>query len=283
MRPGALLTPTAGNPFTRAASLAARRHGVRVTGFPHGYYVCHSDSPRLAYHELSTVDAFMAYTPGSVPLFRRNLASHPPARGNAVSIEHDDTTFFRDRFRACADKPLPERIRRVMVLELALIQEWAGYHCAETMVNYHFYYGICRQLAEAGYDVVFKKRPKSVGWEGCDILKDIPRLRVETRPFEAPGVLDAVDAVVLQYGMSSTLHWSMCSGKTVIFADAGWEPWYPDVYEKMARRCRVLPCAYDANNRATFRREDLLRTVAEPPRRPDTAYLKDYLFPEEGR
>ncbi len=283
LRPKTLLTPTAGNPFTRAVSLAARRHGAHVTGFSHGYYICHSDSPRLAFHEMATVDAFMTLTPGSVPLFKRNLANHPPARGNAVSIEHDDTTLFRDRFRACADKPLPERIRRVMVLELSLIPEWAGYHCAETMVNYQFYYSLCKQLAEAGYDVVFKKRPKSVGWEGCDILKDIPRLRVETRPFEAPGVLDAVDAVVLQYGMSSTLHWSMCSDKTVIFADAGWEPWYPDVYEKMGRRCRVLPCAYDADNRATFRREDLLRVVSEPPHRPDTAYIEDYLFPEKGR
>lgn len=279
LRARTLLTPTAGNPFTRAVSLAARRHGAHVTGFSHGYYICHSDSPRLAFHEMATVDAFMAYTPGSVPLFQRNLANHPPARGNVVRIEHENTTLFRDQFRAAADKPLPERIRRVMVLEVSLIPEWAGYHCAETMVNYQFYYSLCKQLAEAGYDVVFKKRPKSVGWEGCNILKDIPRLRVETRPFEAPGVLDAVDAVVLQYGMSSTLHWSMCSNKTVIFADAGWEPWYPDVYEKMAKRCRVLPCVYDERGRATFRAEDLLRAVSEPPRRPDTDYLESYLFP----
>jgi hypothetical protein len=282
LKPRRMLTPTAGNPFTRAASLAVRRQGGHVTGFPHGYYICHYSSPRPAFHELATVDAFMAYTPGSVPLMRRNMATNPPPRGNRVEFLHENSTLFRDQWREWSARPLPERIRTVMVLELELIPEWAGYYCADGMVNYHFYYAVCRQLADAGYDVIFKKRPKSVGWEGCDILKDIPRLRVETRPFEAPGVLDAADAVLLQYGMSSTLHWSMCSNKTVIFADAGWEPWYPEVYAKMARRCRVLPCGYDEQGRATYRWEYLLGAVDAPPTPPDTAYLEDYLFPEEG-
>lgn len=280
LRPRHLFTPTGGNPFTRTASLAARRAGTHVTGFPHGYYICHSDSPRLAFHEMATVDSFMAYTPGSVPLFERNLAHNPPPQGNTVTIQHDNTPTLRDHWHAFARKPHPERIRTVMVLELSLVPEWAGYHIAESMVNYHFYRTLCSRLSELGYDVVFKRRPKDLDWDGVNIFLDIPRLRVVYEPFEAPGVLDGVDAVVFQYGMSSTMHWSMCTNKHLIFVDSGWEPWFSDVYERMALRCRVLPCTYDERNRAVFRDEDLLAALEPFPGLPDTSYLEAYLFPD---
>jgi hypothetical protein len=283
LRPRRLLTPTAGNPFTRAASLAARAAGAHVTGFPHGYYICHYSSPRPAFHELATVDSFMAYTPGSVPLMQRNLAINPPPRGNRVTIEHENSPVLRDRFDLWRDKPRPDRIKTVMVLELSLMSEWAGYHCAESMVNYHFYYSVCRTLSEAGYEVIFKKRPKGPQWDGVNILKDIPGLRVETRPLETPGVIERADAVMVQYAMSSTLFWSMCTNKTVIYVDSGWEPWFSDVYRKMIRRCRVLPCAYDEANRPVYSRETLLELLGRPPERPDASFIEAYLSPGPGQ
>jgi len=280
-RPRELLTPTAGNSFTRVASLAARRLGARVTGFPHGSYICHYSSPRPAFHELATVDAFVAYTPASARLMERNLALNPPPRANPVRILHDHDTTLSDRFAAWRDRPTAERIRSVMVCELSLIPEWAGYHCAETLVNYHFYYSVCRQLAQAGYEVVFKKRPKSLGWDGYNIFESIPGVRVETRPFEAPGVLDRVDAVMIQYAMSSTLYWAMCSNKTVLYVDSGWEPWFPDVYERMARRCRVLRCAYDDGNRPVYDPSELAGHLERRPEAPDAAFIGAYLTPDD--
>jgi len=277
--PRELLTSTAGNSFTRVASLAARRLGARVTGFPHGSYICHYQSPRQAFHELATVDAFVAYTPASARLMERNLALNPPPRANPVRILHEHNTALSDRFAACRRNPLPGRIRSIMVCELSLIPEWAGYHCADVMVNYHFYYSVCRQLAQAGYEVVFKKRPKSLGWDGYNIFESIPGVRVETRPFEAPGVLDQVDAVMIQYAMSSTLYWSMCSSKTVLYVDSGWEPWFPDVYERMARRCRVLRCAYDEANRPVYDPSELAAHMERSPEPPDADFIEAYLTP----
>jgi hypothetical protein len=279
LKPKQLLTPTAGNPFTRAVSLAARRFGTHVTGFPHGNYICHYSSPRPAFHELATVDSFMAYTPGSVPLMHRNMELNPPPRSNKVTFEHEDSPVLLDRFNLWRNRPLPRRIKSVMVLELALIPEWAGYHCAETMVNYHFYYSVCRTLTEAGYEVIFKKRPKSLQWDGINIFKNMPGVHVETRPLEAPGVIEQADAIMVQYAMSSTLFWSMCTNKTVIYVDSGWEPWFPDVYEKMARRCRVLQCSYDTRNRPVFSREALLNLLASPPEQPDCSFIDAYLSP----
>lgn len=273
------LSSTAGNPYIRALSLAVRKNGGTVTGFSHGYFTCHHSGQRLSFHELSTVNQFSAYTPGSVPLFRRNMEINPIPRGHTVSFVCDNTPLFKNLYESWKDKPLPDKIKTVMVLELSLIPEWAGYYAAEAMVNYHFYYSICKVLSENGYDVIFKKRPKSLAWEGFNLFEEIPRVRIIYDQFETPGVIDQADAIILQYGSSSTMKWAMCTNKTVIFADANWEPWFPDVYKSMEKRCRILHCGYDEQNRTVFCEKELLGLLAEKPERPDTEFMEKYLFP----
>lgn len=280
IRPRHLLAPTAGKTFVRALSLAVRNNGGKVTGFTHGYYICHYSSPRQALHEMATVDEFMAYSPGSVQLMQRNLALNPPPRNNPVRILHENSPVLLEQWNSWKNKPLPQEIKTVMVVELSLILEWSGFHCAESMVNYHFYYTLCKTLSDKGYNVIFKRRPKSLDWEGINIFANIPNVEIEYDLFEKPGVIDKADAVFIQYAMSSTLYWSMCTNKTVIYVDAGWEPWFPDVYELMAKRCRILHCWYDERNRQCFDKEELLNILATPPEPPNTEFLERYLFPK---
>ena len=167
-----------------------------------------------------------------------------------------------------------------MILELSLIPEWAGYNAAESMMNYHFYYSLCKLLSQEGYIVIFKKRPKSLTWDGFNVFHKIPNITVIDEPFEIPGVIDQADAVIIQYAMSSTLYWSMCTNKTVIYVDSGWEPWFTEVYELMSRRCRILHCWYDENNRPCFNKDELLSILSQPSEPPDTAFLEKYLFPQ---
>ena len=166
-----------------------------------------------------------------------------------------------------------------MVLELSLLPEWAGYHAAEAMVNYHFYYSLCKCLAENGYEVIFKRRPKDYAWNGINLFRKIPNTTIEYEPFEKPGIVDQADAVIIQYAMSSTLFWAMCTNKTVIYVDAGWEPWFEDVYTAMAKRCGVLKCWYDENNRQCFDERELISLLELPPSEPDTEFMEKYLFP----
>lgn len=277
--PRHLLTPTAGQPFVRALSLAVRNEGGRVTGFPHGYYICHYSSPRQALHEMATVDEFMAYSPGSVPLIHRNLSQNPPPRNNPVKILHENNPVLLEQWNSWKNKPLPKKIETVMVLELSLRTELAGYYVTDSMVNYHFYYRLCRFLSDKGYKIIFKKRPKSQKWDGINLFRDIRNMEVVNDRFEEPGVVDKADAIFVQYAMSSTLYWSMCTNKTVIYLDAGWEPWFSDVYELMAKRCKILHCWYDERNRQCFDEEELLNILETPPEPPNTEFLEKYLFP----
>jgi|TARA_Y100000294_G_scaffold51166_1_gene48193 hypothetical protein len=281
VKPHHVLTPTAGRSFTRALSLAIRNTGGKVTGFPHGYNICHYSSPRPAFHELATVDEFMAYSPGSVPLFERNLKLNPPPRNNEVLIKHENTDIFLNRWRKWKNKPLASRIETVMVLEISLIPEWAGYHVAEAMVNYHFYYSLCKTLSKNGYKVIFKRRPKSLSWEGINIFNGLKNVEILYNHFEEPGTAELADAFIIQYGGSSTFYWTICTNKTLIYVDAGWESWFPDVYELMKKRCRILHCGYDDRNRTCFDTEELLSLVQTPPEEPNIEFLEKYLFPEE--
>ena len=280
LNPERILSPTGSKPLARAVNLAVRRNGGKATGHPHSYFICHSSSPKQILRELPTVDEFMAYTPGSVPLFHRNMAINPTARDNPVAINHDNFDGLYRLWTKWKNKPLPEHIRTVMVLELNFIPEWSGYHVTDPMVTFHFYYTLCKFLSNNGYKIIFKRRPKCSDWEGLNIFESIPNVEVEHRHFEAPGIIDRADAVFVQYGMSSTLFYSMCTNKTVIYVDAGWEPWFPDVKELMAKRCNILHCWYDERNRQCFDESELKEILEQKPEQPDTKFLEKYLFPE---
>jgi len=278
-RPSHLLTPTAGKTFIRALSLAVRRAGGKVTGFPHGYFMCHYSSPRVSIHELSTVDEFMAYFPGSVELFYRNIGIHPPARNNPVRIAHENNPVLAERWSSHSRRAVPGKIRTVIVLELSLELEWTGYHCAEAMVNYDFYFRLCKSLSDRGYRVIFKRRPTSPGWDGIEFLQGIRNLTVTSEPFEHDSVIGQAEAVICQYAMSSTFYWTMCTNKVVIYVDAGWEPWFEDVYESMSKRCRILHAWYDEENRQCFDEGELVELLRRPPERPDTEFIEKYFYP----
>ncbi|HBC87141.1 MAG TPA: hypothetical protein DCZ94_09325 [Lentisphaeria bacterium] len=275
------LSSTAGSPYNRALSLAISKNGGKVTGFPHGFFICHHSGNRPGFHEFATVDQFATYTPRSISLFKKNIETNPLPRGHSISFVSDNTSFFKDLHESWDGRALSDKIKTVMILELSMIPEWAGYYAAEAMVNYHFYYSLCRTLSKNGYKVIFKRRPKDLSWDGYNIFEKIPNVEVIHEHFEDPGVIDRCDAVIMQYGYSSTLNWSMCTNKTVIYTDAGWEPWFPEVYDLMSRRCRVLHCSYDERNRAVFKEDELLSILGKKPGPPDSQYAIKYLYPQD--
>jgi hypothetical protein len=275
------MTCTAGSQYIRAFSTAVRNEGGKITGFPHGYFISHHSGSRLPFHELSTVDEFVSFFPGNVELYRRNMALNPIPRNNKVEILTDNTPNLKILWDSYKVKPVPDKIKTVMLLELSFISEWTGYFVADVMVNYQFYYELCKTLSKNGYNIIFKRRPKDISWEGLNIFENIPNLKITYDHFESPGVVDQADAVIVQYGCSSTLYYAMCTNRPVIYVDAGWEPWFPDVYASMEKRCRILHCKYDERNRTVFDEKELLGILERKPESPDTEFMDKYLFPEK--
>lgn len=275
------LTCTAGSQYIRAFSTAVRNEGGKITGFPHGYFISHHSGSRLSFHELSTVDEFVSFFPGNIDLYRRNMALNPIPRNNKVEILTDNTQDLKVIWDSYKAKPVPDKIKTVMLLELSFISEWTGYYVADVMVNYQFYYELCKTLSRNGYNIIFKRRPKDISWEGLNIFENIPNLKITYDPFESPGVAEQADAVIVQYGCSSTLYYAMCTNRPVIYVDAGWEPWFPDVYKSLEKRCSILHCKYDERNRTVFDEKELIAILERKPEHPDMEFMEKYLFPEK--
>ena len=87
-----------------------------------------------------------------------------------------------------------------------------------------------------GYKVIFKRRPKSLSWEGINIFNGLKNVEILYNHFEEPGTAELADAFIIQYGGSSTFYWTICTNKTLIYVDAGWESWFPDVYELIEKK-----------------------------------------------
>ncbi|MBF0298300.1 MAG: hypothetical protein HQK51_06245 [Oligoflexia bacterium] len=276
---GSILTSTAGKTEIRMISLAIKRLGGEVVGFPHGFYISHYSSPRYSFHELATVDKFVSYTSSSKLLMERNKNINPIPRDNNVTILQDNSDTLLQRWNKWKNRPLATKINTIMVLELIFVPEGAGFYVPSTMVNYHLYYNLCKTMTSWGFKVIFKKRPKSLGWDGFNIFKKMPNVEIVDTNFEDDSIIEMADAFMIQYAMSSTLYWTMCTNKTVIYLDGGWEPWFNDVYESMAKRCRVLPVKYDINNKPTFSKPDLFKILNKKPETPNTEFLQKYLFP----
>lgn len=268
-----------GKTYTKALSLAVREHGGLVRGHPHGYFMCHSASYRPHVHEFPVVNEFAVYTQSLKTLFERNLSQFPPPRENQVSFVSQDSNEFR-RFRNLyKHDPIPAKIKRVMILELQLWADDIRYEISETMINYQFYYKLCKILIENGYEVIFKKRPKSWDWQGADFFRDMPGVKLVYGSLEDPEVMNMADAIMFQYGLSSTFVPLVCTNKTLIYIDAGWEAWYSDVYELLQKRCSVLRCCYDDANRQQFDPQDLLDILSQKPREPNMDFFETYLEP----
>tara|TARA_R110000782_G_scaffold137977_12_gene230474 strand:+ start:89 stop:1711 length:1623 start_codon:yes stop_codon:yes gene_type:complete len=279
-QPSKLFVGTGGKTFTRALSLAVRSLGGKVRGHPHGYFIGHSASHRPHHHEFSTVDEFSVYTESLKELFKRNTVKFPPPRNNQVTFvsqNSDELKRFRNVYK---NDPIPKEIKSIMVLELQLWTDDIRYEIPETMINYHFYYNLCKTLTNNGYEVIFKKRPKSWGWENVDFFKDMPNVEVIYDSLEDPKVMNMADAIIFQYGLSSTFVPMMCSNKTLIYVDAGWEDWYPDVYELMKKRCSVLKCWNSENNQQNFDENNLLEILSQKPQEPNMEFFEKYLKPE---
>ena len=127
--------------------------------------------------------------------------------------------------------------------------------------------------------MIFKRRTKDLSWDGIDIFKNIANVTIEFEHLTKPGIIDKADAVICHLSRSSTFNWLMSTNKTVIYVDAGWEPWFQDVYNLMAKRCRILHCWYDERNRQCFEKDELLEILKKRPEPPNTEFLEKYLFP----
>ncbi|HEX9780159.1 MAG TPA: hypothetical protein VGB20_02995 [bacterium] len=278
--PRELWTGSGGHYWVRIARAVTRAQGGSVTGFDHG------GSSAWALHQTRTLyymdglwaDEFVAYTDAAASLYQRDAAEwplglRPPVvRGPAPGSRHPlRSLIMRERARA-----KPDRVRTVMyvptvfrgekqVNNLLLLDDMAYLDWQARLVG---------ALCGAGFRVICKPHPEG-------LLKGRPLRYIDQCEFRYDAFESAwndADAFVFDYLATTAFAHALCTRKPVVWVDHGRHPWHQDARALAARRCTIVPAAFDQNNRLQADFDRLAASLHGPVTEPDRALADSLLM-----
>jgi len=275
--PFSLLTPTGGKYFNRLLSLAVRQQGGEVTGFVHGSETFRWIQDLYPWLELSTIDRFMVYSEHSIELVKKLCAIYPPLQEKEVEIEVQETNFFSKIWQEKQRSNLPPRIKSVMLIGYPYTSEVRRKHLLLDIAYLDVEMRIVRILKKAGYKVLYKKHPEAqLPSKIIDFFAS--QGEVVSEPFEE--VMDVADTYLFHDTSTTTFAPAVCSNRPIIYIQGPWENWFPEVYELIRKRCRIIVGEFDQRNRLLFDEQKVLDALAKPPEEPDREFAERYLFPQ---
>jgi hypothetical protein len=276
LKPLHLFVGSSGNHFARMLSLAVRANGGRVTGFKHGEPAIYL-SDYYSWLELSTADRFMTYTEHSARAIESVGNIYPALRANQVKIEGAATRIFYDLWQKESKKPLPKKIERVMVIakNLKFDNKISYGQALPQLMQIDLELRLVNILKKSGYTVIYKLHPDSnLHSDVLDFFDS--KVQVVYEPLEE--VMNYPDAFLFYHSNSTTFGPALCTNKPIIYINAGWEVWLPQVYELIAKRCRIVSANFDQRNRLIVNEEELLDALAGKPLEPDLEFANSYMF-----
>lgn len=277
--PSILAAPVFGAPFERALAVALRPLGTRVVSYAHGGSIGLFDVPTLALSEFALADAFVAMTRGSVGLFSRILAHHPPLQGNRPQIISADCNVYARRWQVSRHMPLPPQVRRVMIVGFPHAP-WRRSHSSASFSLFHLdlELRIARRLRDAGFFVIYKAHPDRAQ-EVRGFFEPFGEVLVEDI---ATSHLRA-DAFFFGTMRTSAFPIALCTKKPIVALQMVPDvaPPFPDAFALLKKRCTVLDARLDPRGRILFDEEMLVTAFAETPREPNHDFVSTYLFPSD--
>ncbi len=264
------------NYYSRILSLIVSELGGTVTAFSHGGDTCRylRDYSIL---EFSTCDNFGVQNANCAGLFQHVFEVFPPPSNRRVQFLAAGDPQYLSAWRQNRSRGAPTRIKRVMLIGEAYHGDRFLPFQYPDLVRLDFKWRIVQTLRTAGYQVLYKQHPGGI-FRGEQIDCFPPDVEVVRAPFET--VLDQADAFVFPNSYSTTMPYSLCTQKPVIYLRTGFEPWLEQPYELFSKRAQVVPCGVDERNRIEFDEQALLRALRERPEKPDEGFLRTYLIPE---
>lgn len=266
-----------GHQAQRALALAVRANGMRVVSFAHSGSLALFDSYTMSVNEFALSDEFVTLTAGSVPYFERIRAAHPPLRGNQVRIIPGACDEYVATWEREQRSPPPARVERVLVIGFPhgpwRKPQGAGLFW-QTMLDFEL--RLVRALQEEGYAVTYKAHP--------DRLREVEAIfgsRTRVLGGDLRDAFDAADAFVASSVRTTAFHLALCTQKLAIgfLVEPDQYPMFPDVRERLARRCALLSLCYDERGRLQFNRDALRAALAQHPQVPDRLFLDTHLTP----
>ncbi|OGV50862.1 MAG: hypothetical protein A2X49_05460 [Lentisphaerae bacterium GWF2_52_8] len=269
-----LLAASLSSDFARALALVTHANGGKVTSFNHGNDTFSDRDLRM---EMSIADEFCTYTKGSVELLRTRPAHlHPDFSPNRPELSSLDIDTYRNLWEKSQKSPLPEKIRRVMVMGFPFDPVLVTNFGIPDTAFLHLEMKLMESLQKAGFEVLYKEHPESC----CPGLPaESLGIRVVTGRLEESA--PEADAFVFAYSYSSIFPWTLCLNKPVALIDT--MPVHrhhrPEIEELLKRRCALIKVTHDERNCFAYDEAALLSYLQAKPGPPDDVLVKKYMFP----
>jgi len=274
--PSNIIVSGLGNIRVRALCVAARKSGVKVTGFSHGGNIGLYDTPYLAFSEFALTDRFITYTGESAELFCRIQKMHPDLTERRTRILDYGSTYYKRIYEKKRCSPIPSSIRRVMLIGYPHNQ-WRKPQSSGGFSLFHLDLEIrlCELLKKNGYEVVYKAHPDRLSEiEGVfDIIAE-----VRTEPFQE--CMDEADAYLFGSIRTTAFPMALCTNKPVIglVNDEGPYKAFGEPMEILRKRCYLAETGFDEKNRFLFNKGGILNYLKNPDNTDNTDFLENYMF-----
>ena len=268
-----------GSYLARLLGLAAKRVGGKATNFSHGYDVFTCLRKIHSIEDWSTTDEYVIQLESSVPRINKVIQKYPIPRNNRVEFVPEECTSLQDLYRRKKGMKLPENIKTVMVMGFSYIIDFVRSDQLPDLVYLDYETRLIDFLADRGYKILYKKHPD--GMLKGDILKIFgEKATVIHDRFE--DVMDEGDAFLFSAAGSSTWSPAVCTQKPIIYINNNWHDiWFPEVYELVKKRCRVVSGWFDERNRYIFNEKELLDVLSQKVEPPNTEFLEACMFPKK--
>jgi hypothetical protein len=271
-----LLTGANGNHFSRILCVAIRNNGGTVTTFQHGEPLIYNWY-RYGWTELSCADKFFAYTENLAEILKSVNSKYKSLRNNSTEIHGAETNVFYDIWRKESKKPIPGKIKRVMIVPQAFSKDNQVSQSVifPSLVQLDWELRIINALKKAGCKVLYKKHPHgTLINQSIDFIEDA---QIIYEPFE--DVMDYADAFLFYHTRSTTFGPALCTNKPIIYIDGGWEKMPEEIRTTFEKRCHVIKAHFDERNRLVFDEKQLTEVLTQKPKEPDLDFAKSYMFP----
>lgn len=270
------ITETA-RPWNKLIATAARRAGLDAIGFHHGNDMTNSWKLHATAFEYGSLSHFVAPTTQAARLHREEHERCGIADLRPVRFDTAETNRYRHVREAAARVPRRDPPRTIMIVGASMNPNRAPFSPAR-----HFFFQLNAELdsaeilRQAGYEVIYKIHPERRA-EVEPLIADIVD-RIVVEPFE--NCWQQADAFVFGYLCTSTFGFALCTNRPIVLLESPGIDWNREAADLLTRRCRLVPCAYDAHNRFAITPDALVGALADTHGEPDMSYVTQLMEPE---
>ena len=274
--PRTVLVSGAGNPFHRAAALAARRGGARVVSAQHGHNAGHVDADIICYNDYAICDVFVCETAGAAEVAQRRSEIIVVPAGRKIEFQSLPSSVVTRRWQARGGRNAAAT-KTVMVMGFA--HSGRRTHTDVAYLSYPravLERRLGKLLRGDGYRVLYKAHPEFASVTRGPIGSHFHEFLPE--PFGKIG--HRADVLVFTYPLTTAFAEALLTDAGIVMLDFAGQEWSPHERESLERRVAMVPATVERGVRLTFRPEDLRAAIARAPTLQDPDYVRRFMLPE---